>query len=58
MHNLLSGRLEQFNSETLVDILWRLGVDLDIEVTGRHPYRRVVVPNPRPGWKPIPGARE
>jgi len=58
MHNLLAGRAELFNSETLVDILWRLGADVDVEVTGRHPYRRFVFANPRPGWKPWPGARE
>lgn len=58
MHSLLAGRIELFNSETLVDILWRLGADVEIGITGAHPYRFSVVARPRPGWRPIPGTRE
>lgn len=56
-HMLLTGRIELFNAETLVDILWRLGVGVEVVVSGRVPYLRYVLANPRPGWKPPPNAR-
>jgi predicted XRE-type DNA-binding protein len=56
-HMLLTGRIELFNSETLVDILWRLGVDIEVVVTGRVPYLRYIIAKPRPNWKPLPNAR-
>jgi predicted XRE-type DNA-binding protein len=54
-YSLLRGRIELFNSETLIDILARLGVDVDITVTRRRPYMRWRIANPRPGWRPPPG---
>ena len=33
--NLLHGKIEQFNSETLIDILARFGVMVDVVVTSR-----------------------
>lgn len=56
-YSLFAGRIELFNSETLVDILWRLGVDLDVTVTARLPYLRFAIPVARPGWKPPSRAR-
>jgi predicted XRE-type DNA-binding protein len=44
---LLAGRIEQFNSETLIDILFRVGVSTGIEVTGTRAYRRMEFDNPR-----------
>jgi predicted XRE-type DNA-binding protein len=52
---LLHGHIERFNSETLIDILARLGVDIDVCVFRRRPYLRTNVRNPRSGWKPLPG---
>ena len=54
---LFARRIELFNSESLVDMLWRLGVDIGVVVTGRAPYLRYRFANPRPGWKPPPRAR-
>lgn len=51
---LLHGHIARFNSETLVDILARLGVSVEITVTRTQPYARWHLPNPRPGWKPNP----
>jgi predicted XRE-type DNA-binding protein len=51
---LLRGRLELFNSETLIDILARLGVDVEISVTRRRGYLRFHFHSPRKGWKPPP----
>ncbi|MGH7677181.1 MAG: XRE family transcriptional regulator [Gemmatimonadaceae bacterium] len=51
---LLNGQIERFNSETLIDILARLGVDVEIIVVRRRGYLRWNIPNPRPGWKPPP----
>jgi predicted XRE-type DNA-binding protein len=56
-YSLFARRIELFNSETLVDMLWRLGVDVEIAVTGRHQYLRRTFARPRPGWKPPPNAR-
>jgi predicted XRE-type DNA-binding protein len=52
--DLLHGHIARFNSETLIDILWRYGVRLEIVVSERRPYLRHKIPNPRPGWKPPP----
>jgi predicted XRE-type DNA-binding protein len=52
--NLLYGHIERFNSETLIDILWRLGVTLDVVVVRRRGYHRLNV-DPRPSWRPISG---
>ena len=49
---LLHGHIAHFNSETLIDILARLGVEVDIIVTRRRGYLRWSVRRPRPGWKP------
>lgn len=54
--NLLHGHIARFNSETLIDILWRLGVTIEITVVRRRPYLRGSILGPkRPGWKPPPG---
>lgn len=53
--NLLHGHIARFNSETLIDILWRLGVTVDITVVSRRPYHRWNIDAPRRGWRPIPG---
>ena len=53
---LIHGHIRLFNSETLVDILARLGVTVAVTVVERRPYVRGFVKNPRPGWKPLPGA--
>lgn len=34
---LLNGPIEQFNSETLIDVLWRFGVTVDVVVTSTRP---------------------
>jgi predicted XRE-type DNA-binding protein len=52
---LVHGHIERFNSETLIDMLARLGVDVDITVTRRRGYLRGYVSRPRPNWKPFPG---
>jgi predicted XRE-type DNA-binding protein len=52
---LLHGHIARFNSETLIDILWRLGVTLDVTVVSRRPYLRWSIDAPRPGWRPPPG---
>jgi predicted XRE-type DNA-binding protein len=51
---LIHGHIEKFNSETLIDILWRLGVDVDLTITRRRGYHRFHTKSPRPGWKPFP----
>ena len=51
--NLIHGHIERFNSETLIDILWRMGVTVEVVVTNRRPYPRWSPPrNRRPGWRP------
>ena len=52
---LIHGYVAEFNSETLIDILGRLGVTVDIAVTHTQRYARLNIANPRPGWKRIPG---
>jgi predicted XRE-type DNA-binding protein len=54
-HSLIKGHIERFNSETLIDILTRLGVDVDIVVKGRRPYVLWNLTRTRPGWRPPPG---
>jgi len=44
---LLHGRIELFNSESLIDILARLGVIVDVHVTLSRPYARWNFPSPR-----------
>ena len=44
---LLHGRIELFNSESLIDILARLGIVIDVHVTLRRSYPRMNFPNPR-----------
>jgi len=52
--DLLHGRIARFNSETLIDILWRYGVTVDVIVSERRTYLRYKFRHPRPGWKPPP----
>ena len=52
--NLLHGHINKFNSETLIDVLARLGVRVEISVAGRRNYLRWNVANPRVGWRPPP----
>ena len=52
---LIHGYVAEFNSETLIDILGRLGVTVDITVTHTQRYARMHFAQPRPGWKRIPG---
>lgn len=51
---LIHGRIERFNTETLIDILARLGVTIDLQVTRVQPYARWHFRSPRPGWTPLP----
>ena len=44
---LLHGRIELFNSESLIDILARIGVIVDFHVKLRRPYPRANMPKPR-----------
>lgn len=52
---LIHGHIEKFNSETLIDILARLGVDVDITITRRRGYHRFHIKRTRFGWKPYSG---
>ena len=38
--DLVHRHIEKFNSETLIDILARVGVAVDLQITSRGPYRR------------------
>ncbi len=49
--NLLHGRIEKFNSETLVDVLAQLGVTVELVVTRRQLAARWKVRTPRAGWQ-------
>lgn len=51
---LLHGHIHRFNSETLIDILARLGVTVELTIAGVRPYARWHMSDPRPGWKPFP----
>lgn len=42
---LLQRKIECFNSETLIDILFRFGVSVGMEITATRPYRRMEFPN-------------
>jgi predicted XRE-type DNA-binding protein len=54
--NLMHGHIARFNSETLIDILARLGVTVDITVVNRRPFLQRARHWPaRPGWRPPPG---
>lgn len=44
---LLGRQIERFNSETLIDILFRVGVQVEVRVKATRPYRRVEFANPR-----------
>jgi transcriptional regulator len=55
--DLLHGRIARFNSETLIDILRRYGVTVDVVVRERRTYLRYEFRNPRPGWTPPPSGR-
>src|SRR5688500_370198 len=46
--NLLNRQIEKFNSETLIDMLARVGVRVEVTPASRHRYRRFNVP-PRSG---------
>lgn len=52
--NLLHGHIEKFNSETLIDVLARLGVGVQVTVTERRHYLRWNIAQPRAGWRPPP----
>jgi len=52
--NLLNGHIGKFNSETLIDVLARLGVRVELTVVERRSYLRWNVRNPRPRWRPPP----
>ena len=52
--SLIHGQIVSFNTETLIDILARLGVSVELQVTSVQPYARWHFNRPRPGWKPIP----
>lgn len=49
--NLLHGRIERFNSETLVDVLAQLGVTVEAVVAGRQVAARWKLRNPRARWR-------
>lgn len=51
---LLHGHIERFNSETLIDILARLGVTVELTVTRVQPYARWHFRRPAPNWKKHP----
>lgn len=51
---LLHGRIEDFNSETLIDILARLGITVELQVVRVQLYSRGYFPNPAPNWRPHP----
>jgi predicted XRE-type DNA-binding protein len=42
--NLLNRQIEKFNSETLIDMLARVGVRVDVTPVSRDRYRRFNVP--------------
>ena len=46
-HALLRRKIELFNSETLIDILFRVGVDVDLQVRTARAYRKMEFPDPR-----------
>src|SRR5688500_20390273 len=46
---LSHGYIVEFNTETLIDILARLGVTIDVTVTRTQAYARRPLANPRPG---------
>lgn len=52
---LIHGYLAEFNTETLIDILARLGVTVAITVTHTQRYARWHFAKPRGGWKPVHG---
>ncbi|MEX2177795.1 MAG: XRE family transcriptional regulator [Gemmatimonadaceae bacterium] len=52
--SLIKGQIVSFNTETLIDILARLGVSVEIRVARVQLYARHHVSRPRPGWKPFP----
>lgn len=51
---LLRGHIAKWNSETLMDVLARLGVTVELTVVRRQLYARWNPRVRRPGWRPIP----
>ena len=51
---LIRGEMQLFNSETLIDMLARLGVMVEIIVTREQRYARHNITRKRPGWRPPP----
>ena len=49
--NLLHGHISRFNSETLIDILARLGVTIEVVVVKRQRYARWNLRKVRPGFR-------
>lgn len=52
---LLHGHIAKWNSETLIDVLARLGVTVELTEVKRQQYSRWNPKVRRPGWRPIPG---
>ena len=48
--NLLHGHIARFNSETLIDVLARLGVSVEVTVVEEKRYHRWNVVPARDGW--------
>lgn len=51
---LIHGRIERFNTETLIDILARLGVTVELQVTRVQPYARWHFRSPHRAWTRVP----
>ena len=45
-HALMQRKAERFNSETLIDILFRVGVVVGLEIRSTRAYRRMEFENP------------
>ena len=53
-YSVIRGEMQLFNSETLIDMLARLGVMVEIIVTREQRYARHNITRKRPGWLPPP----
>ena len=53
-YSLIRGEMQLFNSETLIDMLARLGVTIGITVTREQRYARHNITHKRAGWRPPP----